>query len=103
MKKQRPLTKYDGAQRMIFSGMPIGLLTLFMLSVLKWHYISDKYYPVYFFIITLVVFVFTVMTCDMIPKRLALILGIVGWIAAFSILCWSMWYGPLALGHASLN
>ena len=88
---------------MIYSGFLVCILVVLTLGDSLTHIVSLRVWPCVFLGLALVVVVLGLIAYNFIPKRLILPIGIIGWLVSFSILCWMLWFGPLALGHTSLG
>jgi len=100
MKKRNPLRKDEGASQMIFFGVPVCVLTALVLIDSKEHIINEEFWPYILFGIGIIVTVLGMFVYNITPKRLILLLGIIGWLVSASILCWVGWFGPHgAFGH----
>jgi hypothetical protein len=86
---------------MIFCGVPLCISGLFTLIAATKHIVTENVYPYVFCGMAIILTAFSMVAYNFIPKRLILPLGIAGWIISFSILCWMLWFGPLALEHTS--
>ena len=63
--------------------------------------IGQRATPYIFFEALFVFSIFGVLAYSFTPKRLILPLGVTGWLASASILCWYAWFDPGAFGHTS--
>jgi hypothetical protein len=87
---------------LIFSGIPIAIITILLASTLRngdIRGVNEKSLPYIIIFVPLAIIVGCRVLYQSFPKRLIIPFGIIGWIIAASVMCWYCWFGPGAIGH----
>jgi hypothetical protein len=97
---QNPFRIDEGARRMIFAGVPCGLLFMLLVASIPLdHLVGDKVWICGFCVAAGILAALGLVAYRAIPRRLILPLGIVGWIIAFGLLFVGVTFGPGAFGY----
>jgi EamA domain-containing membrane protein RarD len=97
---QNPFRIDEGARRMIFAGVPCGLLCMLLVASTPLdHLVGDKVWIWGFCVAAGILAALGLVAYRAIPRRLILPLGIVGWIIAFGLLFVGVTFGPGAFGY----
>jgi hypothetical protein len=87
---------------LIFAGVPIAIIAILTACTLRdgnIRGVSEKFLPYVVFFVPLAIIVACKVLYDHFPKKLIIPFGIVGWIVAFSVMCWYFWFGPGVFGN----
>ena len=98
---KHPFSISEGSKRQLFLGVPaIGFGILMCSGRAIAHLVGEKAYPYVYFGSMILLILGGMILYNIVPKRLAVPLGIAGWITTFTF--WYFWFGPGALVHHAL-
>jgi hypothetical protein len=87
---------------LIFAGFPFSFCAILLALTLRDGHIrgvSENFLPYVVAGVPSTLMIGGMVLYGYISKRLAVPLGIVGWVISVSVLCWFFWFGPGSFGY----
>jgi hypothetical protein len=87
----------------IFFGVPMAILGLLLVTTMRKGFRATAFgqdaEPYIIFFTPIIVGLLGYSLYKLLPRRLIIPLGIVGWAIGLSLIYWYFWFGPGAFGH----